>query len=81
MNKLNQISRESVPVFLEKSSGVVEDDTGEMVEAEGDVGVGFRLQIIAILAVNAVQLLQERLIRAFVMDRFERLRCAKITFA
>ncbi len=53
----------SVPVLLQESSCIVEDNPGKVVEAEGCVDVRFGLQVVAIVAMALVQLVEEGLVR------------------
>ncbi len=54
---------EGVPVLFQESSCIIEDDPGEMVEAEGRVDVRLGLQVVPIVAVALVQLVEEGLVR------------------
>ena len=59
VNQLQQVSTECVSVLLQKVPGVVEDDAGKVVEAEGGVDVRLGLQVVAVVAVPLVQLVEQ----------------------
>ena len=64
VDQLEEIGRESVSVLVEEPAGVVEDDPGKVVETEGGVDVGLRLQVVRVSPVAPMKLVQHGLIRA-----------------
>ena len=64
MDKLEQVGRESVPVFLQESSGIVEHHSSEVVEPERGVDIRLGLQVVAVGAVLPVELEEHCLVRA-----------------
>ncbi len=55
--------------------GVVEDDPGKVVEAEGGVDVGLGLQVVGVVAVAPVKLVQHRLISALQSNNYQCIVC------
>lgn len=63
-DQLEEVSAERIAVLLQEASSVVEHDSGEVVEAEAGVDVGFRFEVVPVVPVGLVQFGQHRLVRA-----------------
>ena len=61
VDELQEVGGKRVPVFVEEAAGIVKDDAGKVVEAEGGVDVGLGLQIVAVVAVPLMQFVEQRL--------------------
>lgn len=64
MDQLHQIGAERISILVQKSSGVVKHDSGEMIETERGLQIGTRFHVVPVAAVSLVQLGQHGLVRA-----------------
>ncbi len=58
-------------IFMTLTPGVVEDDPGKVVEAEGGVDVRLGLQVVGVVAVAPVKLVQHCLISALKSNKYQ----------
>ena len=66
VDQLQEVGGEGVPVLVEEAARVVEDDAGEVVEAEGGVDVRLGLQVVAVVAVPLVQFVEQCLMERLI---------------
>ena len=62
MNQLEQICGERVSVLLQEVSGVIEDNSSEVIETKGLVDVRLGLEIIPVVSMPLVKFVQQSLI-------------------